>query len=157
MARPGRTPTEHQRRCWEAAVRLGSQSAAARELGMKQGSLRNALLGYAAITGEPIPRQVTGRPNGVTRSAMDVLEARVRAQAATITHLREAAKRRGNQPPGEPWEPLCMDASDWADWQRFNERAGSTMRAQRPCDDCPMSFALEMFAARRCNGVPGQD
>lgn len=53
------------------------------------------------------------------------------------------------------WEPACMDPEEWADWQGFNHAAGLPMRAQRPCDDCPMGFALEMFAARRCNGIPG--
>ena len=151
MGRPrARTPSATQARCWEAVVRLGSQTAAARELGVTQGAVRGAILAYSAITGEPIPKPARGRPSGVTRARITELE-------ATIARLREAVKRRGNRSPSEPWEPACMDASDWTDWQRFNERAGSTMRAQRPCDDCPMSFALEMFAARRCNGVPGQD
>lgn len=157
----GRTPTARQAQIWEVARRHGSQTAAARELGISHGAVRTALVGYMAATGTtgPMPGQPRkgGRPYGITRARVIELETRVREQAVTIARLREGAKRGANPTPGEDWQPACMDPDDLAEWQAFNRSTTGTMRAQRPCDDCPMSFALEMFAARRCNGVPGQD
>lgn len=152
MGRPrARTPSATQARCWEAVVRLGSQTAAARELGVTQGAVRGAILAYSAITGEPIPKPARGRPSGVTRARITELE-------ATVARLRERLAAKGrNAVPSEDWEPACMEPDELADWRAFNRTAGPTNRAQRPCDDCPMSFALEMFAARRCNGVPALD
>lgn len=44
-------PTPHQQRVWDAVARLGTQGAAARELGMTQGSIQGGLAGYMARMG----------------------------------------------------------------------------------------------------------
>lgn len=51
------------------------------------------------------------------------------------------------------WAPDCMDADEFASWQQANRSSGKG-RAERPCDDCPASYAAEMRAENRCNGVP---
>lgn len=48
--------------------------------------------------------------------------------------------------PPPPWEPLCMEPDEWATWQRHE--------AGRPCDECPIAFAIAMRAEHRCNGIP---
>lgn len=47
-----------------------------------------------------------------------------------------------------------MDPPDWADWQARNPRLHGAAHAERPCQDCPLAFALEMRAIDRCNGTP---
>lgn len=157
MSLPTREPTERQAQVWEAVARLGGQTAAARELGLTQGAVRSALMGYMAARDMrgPMPgaSKSGGRPRGYAKADFARLEARIAAQDRQIAMLRERAK--ASQPPPGDWSPLCMDDDELADWRAFNRTAGAG-RAQRPCDDCPMSFALEMFAARRCNGTPGQ-
>lgn len=50
-----------------------------------------------------------------------------------------------------------MDGEEWADWQALNPilplAGGGT--AERPCVDCPASYAAVMRAEGRCNGEPG--
>ncbi len=94
-----------------------------------------------------------GRPSNARLAELNATIARQERTIAALSGRIKAAKSKTEK----YWEPACMEADDWTDWQAFNRTAGSTMRAQRPCDDCPMSFALEMFAARRCNGVPALD
>jgi hypothetical protein len=56
------------------------------------------------------------------------------------------------------WAPLCMDADEWAGWQRHNRRLvglKGLQQADRPCADCPLGYAAEMRAIGRCNGQPG--
>ena len=53
-----------------------------------------------------------------------------------------------------PWAPLCMEPDEWADWQRLNPRL-STGFTDRPCTDCPVTYAREMRGLGRCNGTPG--
>lgn len=63
--------------------------------------------------------------------------------------------------PGE-WSPDCMTAADYSDWRRFNEKIPLTTagaenkRAERPCEDCPLPYSLEMRAEGKCNGTPGK-
>lgn len=158
MSLPTREPTERQAQVWEAVTRLGGQTAAARELGLTQGAVRNALMGYMAARDMrgPMPgaRMGGGRPRGYAKADFARLEERIAAQDRQLASLRDRLK--ASQPLPEDWSPLCMDPDELADWRAFNRTAGAGGRAQRPCDDCPMSFALEMFAARRCNGIPGQ-
>lgn len=47
---PGQ-PTEKQREAWEAVERLGSQIAAAKELGISQGGLQSRMRGYQRAMG----------------------------------------------------------------------------------------------------------
>ena len=55
----------------------------------------------------------------------------------------------------EPWTPACMDAPEWAGWQKANRSISATSeRLTRPCDECPLGFALEMRQIDRCNGTP---
>jgi hypothetical protein len=54
-----RQPTALQRAAYEAVMRLGSQQAAAAELGRHQGTIRGAVLGYCEITGELLPPGVS--------------------------------------------------------------------------------------------------
>lgn len=57
----------------------------------------------------------------------------------------------------EFWAPACMADREWALWRKVNARTSAQDRAVRPCADCPISFALEMRAEGRCNGLPGQE
>lgn len=56
MPEPG-TPSERQRRLWNAYHEHGGQGAASRALGVTQGNLRSGILGYMRARGipEPIP------------------------------------------------------------------------------------------------------
>jgi hypothetical protein len=45
-----------------------------------------------------------------------------------------------------------METEDFIRWAEVN--ALVSRPAARPCDDCPLAFALEMRAIDRCNGVP---
>lgn len=54
------------------------------------------------------------------------------------------------------WAPACMDADEWALWERANRSINSSIeRATRPCADCPLGYAADMRAEDRCNGTPG--
>lgn len=54
------------------------------------------------------------------------------------------------------WAPACMDADEWALWERANRSINSSIeRATRPCADCPLGYAADMRADDRCNGTPG--
>jgi hypothetical protein len=53
------------------------------------------------------------------------------------------------------WSPLCMEPDEWADWQRLNPVLNQAIHAERPCADCPVGYARQMRAIRRCNGTPG--
>lgn len=52
----------------------------------------------------------------------------------------------------------CMEPDEWRLWQQANRRItgffGEAQPVDRPCDECPLSFALEMRAVDRCNGEP---
>lgn len=53
-----------------------------------------------------------------------------------------------------------MDADEWALWQRLNpQRNTLNLRyvVDRPCSDCPASFARQMRAVGRCNGETPED
>lgn len=51
-----------------------------------------------------------------------------------------------------------MDPSEWVDWQRLNPRTLTPSQiAERPCTDCPVSYAVGMRAVGLCNGTPGGD
>lgn len=52
-----------------------------------------------------------------------------------------------------PWSPDCMSPADFTDWTRHNEKTNG-MRAKRPCEDCPLAYALEMRGINSCNGYP---
>ncbi|MCU0250240.1 MAG: hypothetical protein MUE61_08535 [Vicinamibacterales bacterium] len=39
-----------------------------------------------------------------------------------------------------------MEPDEWATWQRHE--------TDRPCEECPVSFAIAMRAEHRCNGIP---
>lgn len=62
-----------------------------------------------------------------------------------------------------PRIPACMDADEYALWERGNgvmngTRNGArvyTGRAESPCDGCPLGYAADMRAVGRCNGTPG--
>lgn len=54
------------------------------------------------------------------------------------------------------WAPACMDAEEWALWERANRSLSSSLeRATRPCADCPLGHAADMRAIGQCNGTPG--
>lgn len=82
--------TERQRQAWEATVRLGSQSAAAREMGTSQGVVRSLMIGYARSIGwtDPLPgvRHDTGRPEGTGR--VQVLTRQLEEAHEEIDRLR---------------------------------------------------------------------
>jgi hypothetical protein len=59
-------------------------------------------------------------------------------------------RRRHRARVGEP--VACMEPDDFVRWAEVN--ALVSRPAARPCDDCPLAFALEMRAIDRCNGVP---
>lgn len=48
-----------------------------------------------------------------------------------------------------------MEPDDHLDWRALNARVSGPGRAVLPCEDCPLTFALEMRADGRCNGEPG--
>jgi len=54
----------------------------------------------------------------------------------------------------EDWAPACMEADEWTSWQALNRRPSSASEFHRPCQDCPLGFALEQRGLGRCNGVP---
>jgi hypothetical protein len=51
------------------------------------------------------------------------------------------------------WTAACMDPDEWRLWIDANRRA-SQNRVSRPCNECPLGFAVEMRAIGRCNGEP---
>jgi hypothetical protein len=53
-----------------------------------------------------------------------------------------------------PWRPACMSDEEWAAWSESNDRVIGKARAALPCADCLPSFASEMRAEGRCNGIP---
>jgi hypothetical protein len=63
--------------------------------------------------------------------------------------------------PAQAFPPDCMDAAEWADWQRLNPTRAQFVTASkrdlvdRPCDDCPLGYAAEARARGCCNGSPG--
>lgn len=65
-----REPTALQRAAYEAVVRLGSQSAASKELGRHQGTVRGAVLAYCQITGDPLPEGVSAGGRKKTAAAV---------------------------------------------------------------------------------------
>lgn len=49
----------------------------------------------------------------------------------------------------------CMDADDWDDWEALNRRLlAADERAQSPCEDCTVRYAVEMRLLGRCDGWP---
>lgn len=52
------------------------------------------------------------------------------------------------------WRAACMDDDEWALWQDANRRLNLSDQLERPCQECPLAFALEMRAVNRCNGEP---
>lgn len=53
-----------------------------------------------------------------------------------------------------PWRAACMSDEEWTAWSESNERLVGKAHAVSPCVDCLPSFAAEMRADGRCNGVP---
>lgn len=85
-------PTALQRTAYEAVIRLGTQAAAARELGQYQGTIRGAVLRYCHLTGEPLPEGMTAgsrRPTaaGVLRETPARLDAIERDLAAALISI----------------------------------------------------------------------
>ena len=66
-------PTARQTEAWEAVKRLGTQVAAAKELGIKQGSVQGALTGYMARMG--IGGELPGKLTPTARKAAQVPKA----------------------------------------------------------------------------------
>jgi len=53
------------------------------------------------------------------------------------------------------WVAACMEPDEWAHWLATNPQATIDSEfADRPCRDCPLTFATEMRALGRCNGTP---
>ena len=53
--------------------------------------------------------------------------------------------------------PKCMTELEHTRWQFWNDRIMSQHEmAYSPCEDCPASFAVEMRASDRCDGIPGK-
>ncbi len=48
-----------------------------------------------------------------------------------------------------------MEPGEYLDWRALNARTYGSNRAMLPCEDCPLTYALEMRADGRCNGKPG--
>lgn len=91
-------PTAMQERAYEAVMRLGTQAAAAREIGTYQGTIRGAVLRYCEITGTPLPPSMAAGTRPVSAAAvlratperLDSIEAdlaAVRADLATLVGL----------------------------------------------------------------------
>lgn len=58
------------------------------------------------------------------------------------------------------WAPACMTADEWEGWRAANQRLYTRARwfthpTERPCIDCPLTWAAEQRLAGRCNGEPG--
>lgn len=85
----------------------------------------------------------TGRPQSVT------------AAAAAMGISRATAHRYLAM--ADDWKPACMDADEYALWQRGDDQVGRTngaQRGRRPCADCTLGHAADMRAQGRCNGTP---
>lgn len=55
----------------------------------------------------------------------------------------------------ETWTAACMEPAEWVEWVALNPALTRLSdRAERPCADCPASYAAEMRAVGRCNGYP---
>lgn len=52
------------------------------------------------------------------------------------------------------WRADCMDDAEWAEWLAKNPLMPDAEMAARPCDDCPLGFAVEMREIGMCNGTP---
>jgi DNA-binding transcriptional LysR family regulator len=68
-------PTTRQIQVYEAVVRLGSQAAAALELGMPTGAVSSAITQYRLKTGAPHPNPERARPRGEHRVSLTLREA----------------------------------------------------------------------------------
>lgn len=97
-------PTPRQIQVYEAVVRLGSQAAAALELGIPTGAVSSALTQYRLKTGAPHPNPDRARPQGEHRvgltlreaagqlpDRLDAVEARVSDLTASIDALARLA------------------------------------------------------------------
>lgn len=105
------------------------------------------------------PREVREAVARSVEPAGDVA-ARYGMSVATVHRLRlprdgrPNARHAGKTLSGA-WRAACMDDDEWALWVAKNPVGlSSQMIADRPCHDCPTSFALEMRALGRCNGSP---
>lgn len=117
------------------------------------GPRRTTSLSPAAVA-EIQARVGAGESGRAVAAEFDVSPATVSRAARGLLQVREAGG--GSSMTADAWEPLCMDARDWRDWQRLNPRnLGGHSVADRPCADCPASFAAEMRAEGKCNGSPG--
>lgn len=47
-----------------------------------------------------------------------------------------------------------MDPGEWAEWSRLNDIQPRANRAESPCEDCTVRFAVQMRLAGRCDGWP---
>lgn len=54
----------------------------------------------------------------------------------------------------EGWTAQCMEPDELEAWQAANALVADTARAERPCADCTLAYALEMRGLDRCNGSP---
>lgn len=53
--------------------------------------------------------------------------------------------------------PACMTADELRLWREANAVIAVTRNtSDRPCRDCPVTFATEMRAKGCCNGVPSE-
>lgn len=52
------------------------------------------------------------------------------------------------------WAAACKSPADWTRWRDENAQLSILNRLDRPCDECPLAYATEMFGHGRCNGLP---
>ena len=69
---------------------------------------------------------------------------------------RALARERFEEDGRTGWAPACMEPPEWADWRARNPVAGipDADQVARPCEECPIGWAVEMRAEGRCNGTP---
>jgi hypothetical protein len=109
---------------------------------------------YATHTGAE-----TAAHFGIARATVVRRLNEIEAAGGVITRKRPGRKPRVAVVDVDPnWSPDCMDATEWAEWQRLNPRLPLNQGgiAPRPCVDCPTTYAAEMRGLGRCNGEPGE-
>lgn len=102
-----------------------------------------------AIAGSSEPASVLAARHGLTTGAIHRIRAEYQAPPLTRKQRFQIEVLEGG------WRAACMDDEEWTDWvERNPQQLTDGAFAERPCRDCPASFATEMRALGRCNGMP---
>lgn len=89
-------PTPRQRQVYEAAHRLGSQTAAGKELGLSPGAVSSAVTKYRAATGAPHPTPLRALVPGARDHQLSIRDAAA-LMPARLTLIEDAVRAQTGQ------------------------------------------------------------